>query len=178
MFKSFRNKLQSLNNKQQNVLMAILILLDLSAIVFCTSLLILFHEKPVSLPVSGGKFLQPGEMPESFKSGEIGEISEEEAQEKGIQLIPEAIFNTQGTISVVQADRLMVEGDGSSFADQLPRTIVVVFTDSTITFGPGQKTTFIGLEGLKTLKEGMNISINGDENIRGKTEFKAKTINQ
>lgn len=178
MLQSNQDKTPTPGRKQNTNLIKILILLDLFTIFFCTSLFILFKNKPVSSPVTGKTPLQPGELAEEYKSGTTGEISEEEAKQKEIIPMPEAIFNTQGTISAVQADRLIVEGDGSSFADQQPRTIVVVFTDSTITFSPGQKTKYIGLEGLKTLKSGMNISINGDENIRGKTEFKARIINQ
>jgi len=72
---------------------------------------------------------------------------------------------------------LIVEGDGFNFADQKPRELTIIFTDSTITFEKNREIKYQGLTGLKHLKEGMKILISGDENIRGKTEFKVRTIN-
>jgi len=110
--------------------------------------------------------------PEDFGAGKIGEITEE----KNLSL-PPAVFNTTGIINEIKKDGLIVQGSGSNFADQVPRTLTLIFTEATTVFEPGQKVFYQGLEGLKYLKPGMEILIDGDENIRGKTEFKTKTIN-
>ncbi len=174
MFKFFRDNAKLLNKK--NIAITILILGGIVFIIFCEVTFFRLNKLKTPPPVSGGKFIEPGELPENFKAGEIGKISDEEAKEKGILSMPQIIVNTRGTISAVQADRLIVEGDGSSFVDQQPRTIVIVFTDSTTTNDPAKKTFYTGLEGLKYLKTGMRISIEGAENIKGKTEFKADIV--
>jgi len=114
--------------------------------------------------------------PQEFGAGEIGEIAEE-AEKNGILFPSPTIFNTRGVISEVKSDRLIIQGDGTNFADKKPRSLTVIFTEKTITFEPGQKLNYKGLEGLNYLKPGMKILISGAENIRGKTEFKANTIN-
>jgi len=94
-----------------------------------------------------------------------------------IASLPPVIFNTTGTITEVKADRIIVAGSGSNFVDQLPRDLNVIFTRETTTFSLGQTLQVQGFGGLKKLVPGMKISIQGDENIRGKTEFKARYIN-
>jgi len=122
----------------------------------------------------------PETTEEILKQGDVGELpsSEQPSQpSSNTPELPPVIFNTTGKITEVQKDRLMVEGSGSNFADQKPREIIVIFTASTLTFEPGQKVKYQGLEGLKHLKTGVEISIGGEENLRGKTEFIARTIN-
>lgn len=117
------------------------------------------------------------EVAEPFKAGEVGEVSEEEMKEKGISSLSPVVFNTSGVISEVKSDRLIVQGSGSNFSDQQPRELTLIFTDSTIINDPAKKSFYKGLKGLEKLKPGAKISIEGIENIRGKTEFKVSGIN-
>lgn len=116
------------------------------------------------------------EVTEPFKPGEIGEISEE-AKEKEIPPLPPVIFNTSGIISEIKTDRLIVQGSGSNFADQKPRELTIIFTNSTIVNDPVKKSYYQGFEGLRKLKPEMKISIEGTENIRGKIEFEVSSLN-
>ena len=111
------------------------------------------------------------------EQGEIGELSEEEIAERGILPKPKDIFNTGGTILKIEKDGLIVKGKGINFADGEPRDLKLIFTDSTIVFEQGTKVRHLGLECLNYLKVDQRISIGGAENIRGKTEFKVRTIN-
>ncbi len=118
------------------------------------------------------------EVSELLKPGTVGEISEKEAEEKGILPLPLQIYNTSGVISKVEVNSLIIQGDGKNFSDKQPRNLTLLLTSSTITFGPGQKTQYQGLEGLKYLKVGDSISISSLENIRGKTQFTVDYINK
>ncbi len=119
--------------------------------------------------------------PEDFGAGNTGEImvkDEETGQESSLVSpnMPSVIFSTAGTIVEVAEDRIVVNGEGTNFADGVPRTLTVIFTDSTITFDKTYTFRQIGITGLQRLQTGMKISIGSPENIRGKIEFKAKTI--
>jgi len=178
MFKHLRKKIQSLSETQQNILTVILILINVFIVIFWINFWVglekmtpKIEEKPPLVE----------EIPEALKPGEVGEIKvkEETGEEKPLvtPTLPLTIFSTTGVISEVKDDRLIVKGDGFSFADQKPRELIVIFTDSTITFEEEQKTKYQGLAGLRYLRTGIGILIGSEENIRGKTEFKAKTIN-
>ena len=91
--------------------------------------------------------------------------------------LPLVIFNTTGKIIEVRPDSLIVLGDGSNFADGKPRNLTCIFTDDTLTFNKDQSKSYKGKEGLKYLKKGMEILIDSEENIRGKTKFPVRTIN-
>ncbi len=119
---------------------------------------------------------QVEEIAESFKPGEIGEISEE-TKEKEIPPLPPVIFNTSGIISEIKTDRLIVQGSGLNFVDQKPRELTIIFTNSTIVNDSVKKSYYQGFEGLRNLKPGMKISIEGTENIRGKIEFEVSSLN-
>ena len=173
MLKLLRNKIQSLNETQQNFLTAILILIILGIIIFWISFWIglpkttqKIKEKPVA---------QVEEIPEEFKPGEVGEPKE---GEKPLIELPLLISNTSGTIKEIQKDRLIILGDGSNFSDKRERELALIFTDSTTTFGPNQKIKYLGLEGLKYLKVGDFITISSSENIRGRTEFTVNYVNK
>ena len=173
MFKSLRNKIQSLSETQQNLLTVILVLFNLGIIIFWISF---FVTSPKPTPAK----IEEESIPfaeEALQPGEIGEIPEEKIKEEEIPSLPQIIFNTTGVISQIKSDRLIVQGSGSNFVDQKQRELIIIFTDSTITFEKGQKIEYQGLDGLLHLQEGMEILIEGEENIRGKTEFKARTIN-
>ncbi len=86
------------------------------------------------------------------------------------------ITYTTGTISDVQSDRIIVQDSDLNFADRIPRTVTMIFTDSTTTFEPGQQVRYKGLDGLTYLKPGWRILIDSVENILGKTEFTVKTV--
>jgi hypothetical protein len=179
MCKSFLNKVR-LSEAQKNVILIILLLLHIFSFVISVFFLYRFLDinKKANTPlINEEKSLLPGEVPEEFKAGNTGEIPEAEIKEKGLLLVPQMIVNTRGTVLSVQSDRLTIEGEGSSFTDQQPRTITVIFTDSTTTNDPAQKTFYMGLKGLKFIQTGMKISIGGAENIKGKTEFKADIVN-
>lgn len=153
---------------QQKVLVALVVLLVILVIIFgITSYLLWSKVKKLEAEKITPKAEEI--KPEDFGAGTTGEVS-------GTDL-PATIFNTTGIIKEIKNDSLIAQGDGSNFADQQPRELTLIFTADTITFEPGQKVFYTGLEGLKYLKVGMNILIDGAENIRGKTEFKINTIN-
>jgi hypothetical protein len=173
MFKILRKKIQSLNQTQQHIITVILILFNLAIIIFWINFWIGLEKASPPTIVE-----KPEEIAETFKKGEVGEITEEEIKEKGISPLPAQVFNTTGIVTKVEKDRLIVKGDGSNFSDKRPRELTLFFTDSTITFEPGQKIKYEGLEGLKHLKIGESISISSPENIRGKTQFTVEYINK
>lgn len=129
--------------------------------------------------------IQQGLQPEqAMKPGGIGEIEETAGvsapkidEPFGPSGFPSVIFNTAGEILEVGKDKITILGDGQNFADQQSRELTIVFTASTVVFEPGQKIKHQGIDGLKYLKSGMEISIESEENVRGKTEFIARSIN-
>jgi len=111
----------------------------------------------------------------ALKPGTVGEVETYEPQDNPL---PPAIFNTAGIITEIKNDRIVISGNGSNFEDKNPREINIIFIDSTAVFiSNDQKTKYKGIEGLQNLKVGNEILIEGAENIRGKTEFVAGTIN-
>ena len=174
---NLRKKIQSLSETQQNILTVILVLFNIAIIVFWINFWV--GVRKVSPPKIGEKPVK--EIAEPFKPGEIGEIKVKEETGQETPLVtpttPFIIFSTTGTILEVENDRLIVKGDGFNFADQKPRELTVIFTDSTVTINKNQMEEYQGLAGLKYLKEGMEILIQGEENIRGKIEFTARAIN-
>ena len=106
----------------------------------------------------------------TFKELEPGKIGETKEKE-----LPLFVFNTTGQVKEIKEDRVIALGSGSNFADQKPRILNLLFTENTLLFKEGKK--YQGFEGLKYLETGMKILIEGAENIRGKTQFKVKTIN-
>ncbi len=130
------------------------------------------------LPIASSKVPTPQEL----GAGDIGEVTvkdNETGQEKPLVSlsVPPVIFNTIATVRKVSSDRLFAQGDGSNFADKIPRNITVIFTDSTLTFEKNQSIYYEGKEGLKHLEPGIRIMISSGENIRGKDRFIAKTVN-
>jgi len=120
--------------------------------------------------------------PADLGAGQEGEIMvKDEKTGEEVPLIsatmPAAIFSTTGIITEIQKDKIILRGDGYNFADNLPRTIAALITDSTITISKNQTSRYLGEKGLKYLKAGMEILIGSQENIRGKVEFQVKTIN-
>jgi hypothetical protein len=174
MLKILRKKIQSLSQTQQNLITLILILFNIGIIIFWINFWLGLKKTP---PPKITEKPKQEEISEPYKPGEIGEIPEEKIEKEKISPLPQIIFDTTGVISQVKSDRLIVQGSGSNFADQKQRELTIIFTNSTITFEKGQKVEYQGLDGLAHLKEGMEILIQGEENIRGKTEFKARTIN-
>jgi len=120
--------------------------------------------------------------PKDLGAGEVGEIKikDEETGEE-IPLVsadtPPVIFGTAGKILEVKADSLIIRGDGYNFADKTPRDLTCIFTGETVTFTKNQLISYKGKDGLRYLKEGMEILIESEENIRGKTEFKVRIVN-
>ena len=176
MLKLLRKKIQFLSKTQQNILIILLILINLAIVIFWINFWLGEGLKKVTPPKIAEKPEQTEEIAEPFKPGEVGEIPEEEAKEKNISPLPPTIFNTSGIIQEIKEDRLIIKGDGSNFEDREPRELNLIFNDSTITSDSNRKITYQGLEGLKYLKPGMKVSIEGTENIRGKIEFKVSSI--
>ena len=112
--------------------------------------------------------------PEELGAGDVGETGDTPLI---TPTMPPAIFSTAGIITEVKSDRLIIRGEGTNFADNVPRIITAFFTDITITFNTNQSINWQGMDGLNQLQEGMRILIGSPENIRGKTEFRVKTIN-
>lgn len=130
--------------------------------------------KPTPTPVA--------KTSEEMGAGEIGEVvvkDEKTGEEKPLidTFTPPVIFDTLGDILEVKEDYLVVKGSGANFADKAQRDLKVIFTGYTTTFTKNQLSQYKGKEGLLHLAPGMKISIESDENIRGKTEFRANTIN-
>jgi hypothetical protein len=173
MFKILRKKIQSLSQTQQNIITVILILFNLAIIVFWINFWLGLKKIPPPKIVEKPK--QVEEIATPFKKGEIGEPKEGEKPQTELPLV---ISNTSGTVKEIKKDRLIVLGDGSNFSDQKQRDLTLIFTDSTVTFEPGQKVRYEGFEGLKHLEIGDQISISSPENIRGKTEFVVNYINK
>lgn len=117
-----------------------------------------------------------------FEAGEIGEVKikdEATGEEKPLvtPVMPPVIFSTAGTIIEKKTGSLIITGEGTNFADGASRNLTCIFTDETLIFGKNQLEYYQGKEGLNYLKKGMEILVNSDENIRGKIEFKVKTVN-
>jgi len=166
MCKSFRKKIQSLSETQQNIITIILVLINIAIVIFWINFWLGLKKVPPQKIVEKPK--QVEEIAEPFKKGEIGEPKEGEKPQ--IEL-PPVIPNTSGVVKEIKKDRLIVLGDGSNFSDKKQRELTLIFIDSTITFETDQKIKYEGFEGLKYLKVGDQISISSPENIRGKTEF-------
>jgi len=92
--------------------------------------------------------------------------------------IPAVISDTKGEIISIEEDSIKVMGSGENFEDEKSRELTVRFTSETLTFEKGQKTKYLGLEGLNYLKPGEKVLISSSDNIRGKTEFLATYINK
>ncbi len=166
----------------RKILFLIIILIVIAAISLVYFLGLRGEEK-VSQPVSEEekKTEEPPALSPEQKAGEIGEVKvkdEETGEERPLvtPTLPPAIFSTAGKILEIKSDSIIVAGDGSSFADGVPRNLTCRFTDETLVFSKDRTQRYLGKEGLKYLKEGMKILVDSDENIRGKIEFKVKTI--
>ena len=129
-------------------------------------------------------------IPEDMKAGEAGEIEEGKTlAEVNPQAVaspvrppgtpmPAAVFDTKGEIISIEEDAVRVMGSGENFEDEKARILTVKFTAETLTFEKGQKTKYLGLEGLNHLGIGQTILVSSSENIRGKTEFTVAYINK
>ena len=170
MFKSLRNKIQSLSETQQNILTVILVLFNLGIIIFWISF---WFKLSKPAPAVVQKPTQVGEIPEQLRPGEIGEVV---AGEKPLIELPITIFNTSGVIKEIQKDRLIILGEGTNFSDQKARELTLLFSESTTTFDG--KELYQGFAGLKYLKVGDLITLQATENIRGKTQFFVDRVNK
>ena len=119
---------------------------------------------------------------QEYKAGDVGEImakDEETGEESPLvsSTMPPVIFSTTGTVLEIKSDRVIIRGDGTNFADRVPRTLTVIFAADTLTFNKNQTFRWTGLAGLKQFQSGERVLIEGAGNIRGKTEFNVRTIN-
>jgi len=120
--------------------------------------------------------------PIESEAGEVGEVKvkdETTGEEKSLvtPIIPPAIFSTAGTIIEKKTNSLTIAGEGTNFADGVSRNLTCIFINETLTFEKGQLKYYQGEDGLNHLERGMKILVDSDENIRGKIEFKVKTVN-
>lgn len=161
-----KTELVSLIKKKESKRKPVLDFTIIFATVLIISLVIIF-------PYIKREFFQtppaPRTLEERLKPGGIGE-------EEALVPLPSIVSDTSGIITKVESNRLIVQGSGANFADQKPRVLTIILTDSTITKKIGSKVEYQGSQGLKQLKTGMTISIKGAENLRGKTEFEAEYI--
>lgn len=120
-------------------------------------------------------------VPLAEQKGEVGEVKvKDETTKEEAPLVsavmPPVITSTVGEIKEIKDDFLIIRGEGTNFADGKPRELKTTFTAQTITFSQNF-TQYKGVEGLKILKVGRRILVEGEGNIRGKTEFNLKTVN-
>ena len=125
-------------------------------------------------------------LPETISSqesgaGNVGEVmvkDEKTGEEAPLvsPIMPPEIFSTTGIVIEVKTDKVIVKGEGTNFADGKARVLTVIFTDETISFAKTSSFRQTGAIGLKQFESGMQVLIGSSENIRVKTEFKAKTI--
>jgi len=136
-------------------------------------------EESGKIPLSEEEAITSLAEPEAGEVGEVKMKDEATGEEKPLvtPVMPLAIFSTAGIIIEKRTDSLIVAGEGTNFADGISRNLTCIFTDETLTFGKNQLEYYQGKEGLEYLKEGMKILVDNDENIRGKIEFKVKTVN-
>jgi len=114
---------------------------------------------------------------ENLKSGSVGEIADPKENPDANTNLPSVVFNTSGTIMEIKENGITVNGNGSNFYDGKARKLTVTFASDTTVSLLGQKEKYQGTDGLKLLKAGSKILVSGKENIRGKEEFEAKTVN-
>lgn len=187
MLKFLRTKLQSLTETQLNILTAVLVFINIGIIIFWTSFFIRLP-KPVPSQIEEKPSLAE-ETPELLKPGEIGETEETLKGEERVIIpsppgtpeivLPMVIFNSSGRIKEIKEDRLVVVGDGTTFADLKPRDLTLIYISTTQTSSSTDKTKiWQGLEGLKHLKIDQLIIFESPENIRGKIEFEVSYVKQ
>jgi hypothetical protein len=115
------------------------------------------------------------------EAGQIGEVvvrDENTGEEKQLvnSDLPIVSTSTTGKIERMEGRVLVLRGSGNNFADAEPREIRGTLTDQTKVFDLNKK-TFVGEAGLSVLKTGMQVLLEGEGNIRGKTEFTILTLN-
>ena len=87
--------------------------------------------------------------------------------------IPNDIFNTAGTILKLQANSIVIRGNGTNFDDQIKRDITVIInSETTVNKVKGDSEYF-----KQNLKVGDEVVIEAAYNIHGKTELLASYIN-
>jgi len=129
---------------------------------------------------SGHNLLIPD--PSDVGAGTVGEVMIEDEELKEERPIvsgetPAYMYTTDGTIEEVKENGIIVWGSGINFADKKARALTIFVDEETIIFGQGVPFGGVkGLEGLKYLKRGDYIVVDGKSNIRGKTTFFAITI--
>jgi len=121
------------------------------------------------------------DVPKELLAGDIGEVAVPNGVngERGPLISsskPPVISSTVGTIKTIEEGYIIIKGNGSNFADGIPREIFCIFTDKTLTF-TSDRSRYEGNTGLDYFRPGMIVLVGGEENIRGKTEFKVKTVN-
>jgi hypothetical protein len=124
----------------------------------------------------------PAYAPKEVGASEVGEVMVEE-EDTDIKkplvtpTMPAKILNAVGTVIEVLPDKIIVQGNGSNFADALPRKLTAIYTEKTVTFTKNYLSNYKGFEGLQYLELGVEVLLDSTENIRGKTKFKVRTVN-
>ncbi len=117
---------------------------------------------------------EPGKTANGEKTSGDGKTTETASNQN--PQIPALISNTSGTVTAAEGYRLIVDGNGRNFVDGKPRSLTLIYAPETTTI-ISSSARYKGAEGLKYLKIGDKILIEGEGNIRGKTEFKVININ-
>lgn len=123
----------------------------------------------------------PEALPEEMLAGEVGEVlamNPETGQQEPLigPSMPLVISTTGGEVIEVKLDKLIIAGSGSSFADNQPREITCLLNQATIIIDENGQHYGALDKGQVLLQPGAEVAVSGDENIRGKTEFKAQSI--
>jgi hypothetical protein len=122
------------------------------------------------------------ELPVEKTIGNVGEVKikdENSGEEKSIVTpsLPAVITSTVGLITARQGNAIIIDGLGSNFADGINRELRAMVTENTLVLADGGAKQYKGRDSLEILIEGRKVLIEGEGNIRGKTEFDIKTIN-
>lgn len=160
------------------LLVSAILILFLTAISSTSIAYIKFMEKQNKLPASSVNNEPP---PEFLKAGNVGEVKDEPEsnlpqQEKNE--LPQVVWSLYGTIKEVKNDRLIMKSEGGNFEDAVMRDLNAIYSAETLTITSTDPVVvqYQGLEGLKHLKIEDQVLVEGAENLRGKIEFKTKTV--
>lgn len=118
--------------------------------------------------------------PVELLPGEVGEVLVENpdtGQEEPLTspVMPQIISSTVGKVIEATDSYLLIQGNGSNFADFQPRELKCFFADNLI-IADKDKKPYQMPTGLSLLQPGREVLVSGAENLRGKTEFQIKAV--
>lgn len=125
--------------------------------------------------------ISPAPVTKELQMGKVGELEVETPSGEKVPLItpeiPGQIFSTSGEVLEIGENYLIILSDGQSFADRKQRKIKCLFDEATLSFSKDHTQRFYGKAGLSILRKGIKVLVSSRENIRGKIEFVASTVN-